>query len=164
MVFSAFNRLGQDSSGTEGTGIGLIVTKSLVESMQGIINFKSTHGIGTTFYIELPTSESRNQVIDIHTVANHKYKTNLFEGSSMKRILYIEDNLENGELMRRYIDMVPNLKLHIVEIAETGLNTISTESFDLALMDINLPSIDGIIINQRNKSQARFSVSSSYSC
>jgi len=152
-VFSAFNRLGQESSSIEGTGIGLVVTKGLVELMGGEIGFESQINKGTTFWLDLPLTETINTEYPTAERTSSNNATPLKIGSSkMRHILYVEDNSENSDLMKSYFDMLPGLELHIVETAESGLEILAQEHFDLILMDINLPGIDGITLTKYVKS------------
>jgi len=62
-LFKPFNRLGREESGIEGTGIGLLLTKQIVEGMDGAIGFESQEGVGTTFWIDLPTYDLQSKPI-----------------------------------------------------------------------------------------------------
>jgi PAS domain S-box-containing protein len=157
-VFSAFNRLGQESSEIEGTGIGLVVTKGLVELMDGSIGFDSQINKGTTFWIILPLAETINTESPIAERISTNMTTPVNIGNSeMRHILYVEDNSENSDLMKGYFDMLPGLQLYIVETAESGLEILAQEHFDLILMDINLPGIDGITLTEYVKSVRDYS-------
>lgn len=150
-VFSAFNRLGLESSDIEGTGIGLVVTKGLVELMQGSIGFESIIDEGTNFWLELPLAEvvpspHEEELTSSFSQGFHPHNIGT---PVMRHILYVEDNQENSELMQGYFDMLPDLTLHVVETAEVALKTMGKHSFDLVLMDINLPGIDGITLTKK---------------
>jgi two-component system sensor histidine kinase/response regulator len=153
MVFSAFNRLGQESSETEGTGIGLVVTKGLIELMHGSIGFDSQINKGTTFWIVLPLAETTNteDLITDRYFANNTNPLNI-GSSTVRHILYVEDNSENSDLMKGYFDMLPGLQLHTVETAESGIEILSQRPFDLILMDINLSGMDGVTLTKYVKS------------
>lgn len=71
----------------------------------------------------------------------------------MRHILYVEDNLANSELMQSFFNMFDDFELQIVETAELGLKMIANQVFDLVLMDINLPDMDGISRTEHLKEQ-----------
>jgi len=154
-VFGAFNRLGQETSNIEGTGIGLVVTKSIVELMCGTIGFDSTEGQGSSFWIELPLAE-------ISSIEEVKSPTVVEKGAILevpninsKHILYVEDNLANRRLMESVFDGLPH-SLDMAETGELGLNTALKYDFDLILMDIHLPGIDGKEVAQQLRETERY--------
>ena len=141
-LFQAFNRLGIDES-IEGTGIGLVITKKLIEQMNGIIDFTSTFGKGSCFSIVLPLYDE--QITDIKESSEVQQTPFLKTLSSRKFvILYVEDNPVNIELMKQVFMIKNNIELLTAMDANLGIEIANTQQPDLILMDINLPGINGV--------------------
>jgi PAS domain S-box-containing protein len=138
-LFQPFNRLGQEATLTEGTGIGLVVTKSLVEEMMGEIGFESVVGEGSTFWVEFPISK-KPTIIDTLATKNedHPTFTNL-----AGHILYVEDNSANVDLLEMIVSRIDGLTVTSVINAELGLDMLRSSRPDLIIMDINLPGMSG---------------------
>lgn len=134
-LFTPFNRLGAEASNIPGTGIGLPITKALVEKMQGKIEVKSSKGNGSVFSIYLPLSKNRPQPLDS---ANAPPKEVRIKGT----VLYIEDNHINMRLMESVFS-TQDATLLTAKNAEEGLALFQSELPDLILMDINLPGLSG---------------------
>jgi len=141
-VFSAFNRLGQEISGIEGTGIGLVVTKDLIELMDGTIGFDSTEGKGSTFWLELPLAEKQSVEVVRSVESEAKDTISEISNGDSKQVLYVEDNPANRRLMQSIFKRLPHT-LTMAESGEIGMQSALEHDFDLILMDINLPGIDG---------------------
>jgi signal transduction histidine kinase/CheY-like chemotaxis protein len=141
-VFEPFNRLGAEVSDKEGTGIGLTITRQLLELMKGRIGFESKAGEGATFWFELPVArtdvtEARNDTVrsdDFHATANI---------AASGRILYVEDNPANVRLMEGILGQRPNIDMIVAESAEEGLELVLANSPELIFLDIGLPGMDG---------------------
>ena len=138
-LFQPFNRLGQESSIEEGTGIGLVVTKQLVELMGGVIGVESDVGAGTTFWVELNGSSAPELVLD-GVEALHLPRT---ASSAQRTLLYVEDNPANLALVEQLIARRSDLKLLTAIDAHLGMQLARTYQPDVILMDINLPGISG---------------------
>jgi len=158
-VFEPFERFGMKSTEIEGTGIGLTISKQLVELMGGSTGFQSESGIGSTFWIELPIGEAR----DPSLASNNSTQVSKASGMSLKndghiaRILYVEDNKMNVELMKSIFDGMLDAELMIATTGEDGIEQAMSEHPDLILMDIGLPGISGIeatnILKQTEETQ-----------
>jgi signal transduction histidine kinase/CheY-like chemotaxis protein len=148
-VFDAFNRLGQETSLIEGTGIGLVVTKNLINLMDGTIGFNSVKDQGSTFWLELPIADAQLSPEDSEKISELLVEDKLTPQSEQKNILYVEDNPANRMLMQSYLkrwNKHANLKM--AETAEAALELIAKQKFDLILMDIHLPGQNGDELTQ----------------
>lgn len=142
-LFQPFNRLGQEAHAEEGTGIGLVMTKRLVELMGGTIGVESTVGEGSTFWIEMSLTDERQSHAD-HTHFPPAAALPLPVGSKLRTLLYVEDNPANLMLIERLIDRRPDLRLLTATDGYSGIEMARASMPDVILMDINLPGISGI--------------------
>jgi len=142
-LFQPFNRLGQKSDAEQGTGIGLVVCKRLVELMGGKIGVDSTVGQGSVFWFEL------NRTIEPQTVANSAefaaVSVAQAKGSAqMYTLLYVEDNPANLMLVKDLIARRPDIRFLSAQNAIRGIQIAHADMPDVILMDINLPGISGL--------------------
>jgi len=141
-LFQPFNRLGQENSTEEGTGIGLVLSKRLVELMEGEIGVESTVGAGSVFWIELMSINEPQFVIEGHepmAVA----KVQVTGGARRRTLLYVEDNPANMKLVEQIIGRYPNLQLLTAVNGNSGIEIARVSLPEVILMDINLPDISG---------------------
>jgi PAS domain S-box-containing protein len=142
-LFQPFNRLGREASGEEGTGIGLVTTKRLIELMGGSIGAESTVGTGSVFWIELnlTTEGQRTAAAAMAASAAH---TQVESDAPARTLLYVEDNPANLMLVEDLIARRPDIRLLSARDGTRGVEIARTCRPDVILMDINLPGISGI--------------------
>ncbi len=145
-VFEPFDRLGNLSSTFQGVGIGLALSKRLVEDMNGSIGFQSKFGKGSEFWIDVPISKDSIQMGQIERAGCNDAGLNriLMANPELYRILYVEDNQVNQELMDSIFEDVENAILVFANDAESGIEMAKSGTPDLVMMDIGLPDMDGI--------------------
>ncbi|MEP6773104.1 MAG: ATP-binding protein [Polaromonas sp.] len=142
-LFQPFNRLGQQATAEQGTGIGLVMTKRLVELMGGVIDVESVPGQGSMFWIEMNlTSEQQlsEQLADLAPALQAKGPTD----PQARTVLYVEDNPANLMLVEDLIARRPDLRLLSARDGISGIAIARASLPDFILMDINLPGISGI--------------------
>jgi CheY-like chemotaxis protein len=142
-LFQPFNRLGQEAGSVAGTGIGLVVTKQLVELMGGFLGVDSTVGEGSAFWFELRSTPTPELKPVSPELAMTKTATRPID-APQKTLLYIEDNLANMKLVERLIDRRTDIKLLTAVNGSLGIALARSSLPDVILMDINLPGISGI--------------------
>ncbi|PJB63862.1 MAG: hybrid sensor histidine kinase/response regulator, partial [Armatimonadetes bacterium CG_4_9_14_3_um_filter_58_7] len=142
-LFQPFNRLGQETGGEEGTGIGLVVSKRLVELMGGAIGVESTVGVGSVFWIEL-ISDIEPQLAVEGTESTAPVQSQVRRGAQLRTLLYVEDNPANLRLVEQLIERRPDIRLLTAVNGNLGIELARDEQPDVILMDINLPGISGI--------------------
>jgi PAS domain S-box-containing protein len=142
-LFQPFNRLGKEDGAEEGTGIGLVVTKRLVELMGGTIGADSTLGVGSVFWFELRLTTAPLLAV---REAGHAalMRPQAAEGTPLRTVLYVEDNPANLELVEQLIARRPDLRLLSASDGNLGIEFARVYQPEVILMDINLPGISGI--------------------
>ena len=142
-LFQPFNRLGQEGGGQEGTGIGLVVARQLIELMGGVIGVESTVGMGSVFWFELVAAAEPLLAVD-HLEPSVPRPSQVPSGASLRTLLYIEDNPANLKLVEQLIARRPDLRLLSAGDGLTGIKLAQSHLPKVILMDINLPGISGI--------------------
>ncbi len=140
-LFQPFNRLGQEASIEEGTGIGLMVSKRLIELMKGEIGVQSTVGVGSVFWIDLNlTTQPRSAASEPTAVGQVRTPT----GAQSHTLLYVEDNAANLMLVEDLVQRRPDIRLLSAQDGYRGIEIARASRPDVILMDINLPGISGV--------------------
>jgi PAS domain S-box-containing protein len=137
-LFTPFDRLGAEQLGIEGTGLGLALSRRLMEAMQGEIGVEISPGRGTTFWIELERTES--------PLKTNEQEAVLHPGLPIGKqctILYIEDNLSNLSLVEQMLSAEPGIHLITAMQGRIGLDLARQHSPDLILLDLQLPDMPG---------------------
>jgi two-component system sensor histidine kinase/response regulator len=136
-IFEPFNRLGVELTQEKGSGIGLTISRRLMEAMEGNIGFESSIGQGSKFWVELPVANE--------TAAKQARAPSLFAAAADTRckILYIEDKIPNVELMRAIIEDLSNTRFIDAQTVEEGLKIARSLRPDLVITDIHLPDGKG---------------------
>jgi PAS domain S-box-containing protein len=149
-LFEPFSRLGAERSGIEGTGIGLAISRRLVEMMGGGIGVETDRGAGCTFWLELPRGvpASPRPAVPIPEPAGTGNATG-------RRVLYIEDNPANLKLVGRILNRRPGVHLMTAHTGELGVGLAASCRPDLILVDINLPDMDGYRVLETLKADPR---------
>jgi K+-sensing histidine kinase KdpD len=140
-IFQPFNRLDAENNGIEGTGIGLTITRRIVEMMGGIVDVESETGVGSTFWIELPLEKS------IPVNQSHSPASSAMPGQEKDEaqhiVLYIEDNPSNLRLMAQVLGRRKHIHLLTAHTPELGIELALARKPELILLDINMPGMDG---------------------
>jgi PAS domain S-box-containing protein len=142
-LFQPFNRLGQEAGVEEGTGIGLVVSKRLVELMKGVIGVESTVGEGSVFWIELNLTTELQPAADAPE-STAIARAQVHAGAQLRTVLYVEDNPANLMLVEDLMARRPDIRLLTARDGNRGIEIARNSRPDVILMDINLPGISGI--------------------
>jgi len=142
-LFQPFNRLGKEAGAEEGTGIGLVMTKRLVELMGGAIGVDSAVGVGSTFWIELSLTTA--PLLTVREAEGAALaRSPVPDGTPLRTLLYVEDNPANLELVEQLVARRPDLRMLGAADGNLGVEFARACLPDVILMDINLPGISGI--------------------
>jgi PAS domain S-box-containing protein len=141
-LFQPFNRLGRETSAEEGTGIGLVMSKRLVELMGGAIGAESTVGLGSVFWFELNSAAPQLE-IDLAKPAAIA-QAQVQQGARLRTLLYVEDNPANLKLVEQLIARRADMRLLSARDGNLGIQLARINQPEVILMDINLPGISGI--------------------
>lgn len=137
-LFAPFSRL-DASEEIEGTGLGLFLSKRLVEAMNGTINARSVRERGTTLTVEIPVADMKPSPDSSTSIAGHVTR----QDEDKLRVLYIEDNISNIQLMRATCRLWPGVALEVAMDGVSGLNAATDSPPDLVLLDLHLPDMSG---------------------
>ena len=140
-LFQPFNRLGREASPVEGTGIGLVITRSLVELMGGELSVRSDAGRGSEFIVDLPAAQPAAAVPLAPASVHPAVATRTDVGG---RVLYIEDDEVNRVLMQAYLALRPNVELVMAMDGKSGIQSALTTAPDVVLVDMSLPDMRGL--------------------
>ena len=147
-LFTPFSRLGAERRGVEGTGLGLALSKNLVETMGGSIVAQSVLGEGSTFRIELAVAERA----EVQPDELSKIDSPSEDTAEFRKILYIEDNLANLQLVEGILAYRPSIGLLSSMQGSLGIEIARLHQPDLILLDLHLPDMSGDEVLQRLKS------------
>ncbi len=142
-LFQPFNRLGQELSTVQGTGIGLVMSKRLVELMGGTIGMESSIGKGSVFWFDLNRAENQHAAA-VPEVECLVAAPRIASRERLRTLLYVEDNPANLKLVERLMERRGDIRLLSAMDGGVGVQLARAHHPDVILMDINLPGINGI--------------------
>jgi signal transduction histidine kinase/CheY-like chemotaxis protein len=140
-IFSPFDRIGQENSNIEGTGIGLTITKRLVEMMKGQLHVKSREGDGTKFTVILPKSV-QDTAAGLESRESQSTDDDKEKNSSEGMILLVEDNLANQMIMSKQLEKL-GYRVDCAVNGRLALKCAYHTHYDLIITDCNMPEMDG---------------------
>ncbi len=146
-LFQPFNRLGQEAGKVEGTGIGLVVTKRLIELMGGTIGVESTVGVGSVFAIELKAAIPVQPAVPAPTgndAGAAPPRAALPLGETSPLVLHVEDNPANLRLVREILEMRGDVRQISAPDARLGIDLARAHLPQVILLDINMPGMSGL--------------------
>jgi CheY-like chemotaxis protein len=143
LLFQPFNRLGQEGGVEEGTGIGLVVSKRLVELMGGDIGADSSVGVGSDFWVDLPVCPAPDAVVHVMAPTS-VMAADTPHSAPQSTVLCVEDNPANLLLVARLLARRSDMRLISAKDGRSGVELARSAQPDLILMDINLPGISGL--------------------
>jgi len=145
-LFEPFERLGHELGQIDGSGIGLSITRHIVEMLDGNIGFESAQGEGSTFWVDIALSNQQSgQLKKEETPTAVAEDNTLIKGDGkLRTVLYIEDNPDNLHLVEAIITQFSNVELLSAPNAIIGYDLSTSKKPDLILMDINLPGMSGV--------------------
>ena len=151
-LFTAFDRLGAEQSKTEGTGLGLAVSKQIMLAMHGSIHVANEKSL---FWIALKASEGLP--IQIESVQETAVTKQTVSTTNKKHIVYVEDNISNRALVEAVIKRLPNVKLHCTTTVKESKDLLNQIKANLVIVDLNLPGESGEVLVNYIKSHQTLS-------
>ncbi|MFV2059452.1 MAG: ATP-binding protein [Gammaproteobacteria bacterium] len=140
-LFIPFNRLHSELTDIEGTGIGLSISRKLIEAMGGEIGVESENNNGSVFWFDLPFVPGSD--IDLKKLSTNKNNTIQTENKENFQIIYIDDNESNLKLVKQIIKQRKNIDIITILDSTKALEIIKSNKTDLILLDIHMPKLDG---------------------
>ena len=141
-LFTPFDRLGAEQSDVQGTGLGLALSRRLVQEMGSSIGVNSTVGQGSTFWVEFPRTASPIERLASRKGVSLDRPERVSEGDK-RTVLYIEDNPSNLTLIEQILETEPHIELMTAMQGKVGLDLARQHSPDLILLDLHLPDVPG---------------------
>lgn len=140
-LYEPFNRLGREQSVYAGTGIGLLITKNLLELMGSELQVQSQEAIGSTFAFTLASGKnSRTALPEVEPGPQPQ----AFDLYGERQVLYVEDNRSNCEIIGAMLAFRPQINLTYSHSCQDAKRVLQNETIDLVLMDIHLPDGSGV--------------------
>jgi PAS domain S-box-containing protein len=148
-LFTPFERLGADARGVAGTGIGLVLSRSLVERMGGSVTVSSEPGRGSTFAVTLRRTEPESISV---TPDGPGAERSIGRRARPLSVLYIEDNAANRDLIRHALAAAGTDRLVLAPTGLEGVTAAVEAHPDVVLLDLHLPDVDGVDVLHRIRS------------
>ncbi|MGH2959425.1 MAG: ATP-binding protein [Solirubrobacterales bacterium] len=147
-LFQPFERLGAEATEIEGTGLGLSLTRGLVEEMGGSIEVESELGVGTRFIVELTSVEP---ALISHVEEDDSGTLSVIEYPDARTLLYVEDTAANIRLVERILERRPQVTVLSAMVGTMGVELAREHAPDMVLLDLHLPDVNGSEVLARLK-------------
>jgi len=146
-VFTPFDRLGAENTKIEGTGLGLALSKQIINAMNGTIHIAKNKSL---FWLELPASQAEKSIVNTNTIQQNK----TIEATNKKHtIIYVEDNASNRALVEAIVGRQKGLRLYSANTIKQARELLTNIQPEILLIDLSLPDGSGedLLVELRQK-------------